>query len=436
MNYIFPLVFLHSILCSRFIEEKHHFDQDSLSFAGKFFSINGNVTITLLIDIQYTYRTSLKGLKFLDLYFIMIDYEFYTEISGLKDIDHVERCRRMLHYSIYIKEIDVVFVKEQRSVLNKQEIHNNNNPTLWYFLIMDCNFHTHKLFPDFPFIITDLTVLDNTDSHFSYEEKFILHFFLILSVVFIIIFASNYEGIFKEMTKEEPNYHILSCWISLFLKLLYVSLQSIHLYVYSLDGLGNYTLEITSIILWSLSQYILESLILFTIGGLGIFYRNIVLFDNLYPTVVIVFIIQTVTLVLTEYNENSIDKFHDFDGRTGLVIIISKSFFFLIIPYLLNKVIIKINKQYSASHRLKDFYLNLAIIGILYTSSFPLLCLMVNYIDYFYRHKIVICGEIILQISCVLALLKMFGNNKSTFYEYSIYVNPLSTDLPRKIKSK
>jgi hypothetical protein len=437
MNYFFLLFLL--ILrtkSSRFIEEKHHFDKEAISFIGKFFSINGKITLTLDIDLQYTYLNPPKGLKYLDLNFIMIDYEYYNVIVEKKDINSVERCRRMLHNSIYIKEIDIIFEKKKRIFLHKKEIHNNDNPTLWYFLLLDCNFHTHHLFPDFPFIITDLTVTDDTSSHFSYEEKFILQFFSILILIFIVIFGINFKLISKEFRREESNYHILLCYICLLIKFLYICLQTIHLNIYNNNGLGSWTLDITSIVLWSLSQYFLASLILFTIAGWGIFYRSILQYDYLYPTTIIVFLIQSVSLVLTEYNENSIDKFHDFDGRTGSVITISKFFFLVLILFSLNKIMTKIEKQNSSNKKLKDFYLNLAIIGILYTMSFPILCFMVNYIDYFYRHKIIIFSDIIMQVLCVIALLRMFGSKTNAFSEYSMYVDPLTTECPRKEKSK
>jgi hypothetical protein len=437
MNNLFLLFFLiQRYQNSRFIEEKHLFDQEAISFLGKFFSINGKITLTLDIDIQYTYLNPPKGLKYLDLSFIMIDYEYYNVIVEMKDINNIERCRRMLHNSIYIKEIDVVFEKKKRTFLNNKAIHNNHNPTLWYFLLLDCNLHTHHLFPDFPFIITDLTVTDDTSSHFSYEEKFILQSFSVLILVFIFILGINCKFILKEFKKEEPNYHLIICYISLLIKFLYICLQTIHLYIYSTNGLGSWTLDIVSIVVWSLSQYFLASLILFTIAGWGIFYRSILQYDYLYPSIIIVFLIQSVSLVLTEYNENSIDKFHDFDGLTGSVINISKSFFFVLILFSLNKIMTKINKHNLSNKKLKDFYFNLAIVGILYTMSFPLLCFMVNYLDYFYRHKVIVCSDIILQVLCVIALLKMFGSKTNAFSEYSIYVDPLTTECPRKEKSK
>ena len=426
----------HYILNSRFIETKHHFDEENFSPIGKFLSKSGKIKIRLLFDISYDYRnpTITKNIQHLPIKFIFIDYDVYISIKNL-NLDKITKCYKFIQNAIFIKFIDITFHKQNRIILDEEK-DNQNLSTIWYFLLLDCDFHTHKMIEDFPFLMTDLTVLDEEGSHFSYEEKYLSTYFTSILFSYILFFAFYLKNFFAEIKKEDLNLHIILCWISTLSIFIYILLQSIHLYIYSIDGIGLYLLDIISLFFWSFSQFIISSLIIFTIAGWGIFYQSLTDYDNLYPTLILSFLVQSVLFVLFHYNEESFEKFHDFDGYVGYLIMVSKMILLILLVYLINEIINKINNFYGENVKLKNFYLSLGIIGILYIMSFPFLYYYVLFIDYIYRHKIIVGGDILIQIMCLYALMKQFTSKHNAFGEYAMYSSPLPKIYKSQVKPK
>ena len=437
LNFLIILTSVNNCLCSQFYEDKHHFDDNNISHLGRFFSINGNIQINLEIDIfdDFINPSITRLIKNIPLKFILIDYEKYIAVNSLISNDEKSKCNKLLNNALFIKPINLFFSKGKRTILNKKEVKNNNKPTMWYFILIDCDFHSHKMMPDFPFIITNLVVKDDLESHFSYEEKYILQFLIIIIIIYFIILALYCYKIVKIFQNDDLNFHSFLCIFSLIFKFFYLFFKSIHLYIYSINGTGIYIFDIFSLLSWSFSQFIISCVLIFTIAGWGIIYRSLVDYDNLYPTMIIIFIIQSICMVLFHYNEDSMEKFHDFDGYVGYLIILSKAFLLILMIYLLNQIIHKINNSYSSNQKLKDFYFNVAIIGSIYTMSFPFLFVLVCYIDYFNRHKVIVVGDILIQIFNLLILLRIFNNKDNAFREYSMYTAPIPKILKSKVNS-
>jgi hypothetical protein len=149
--------------------------------------------------------------------------------------------------------------------------------------------------------------------------------------------------------------------------------------------------------------------IILSIAGWEVFYKFAADFDNLFPILLITGLIEVVSVILVKFNEESFDKFNDFDGITGKLLILVRSCFLVVIFSKLSVVLEKIKIfEKCWQEKLQNYYFSLGVLGISYSSSTSLVIFAAQFIDYFYQHKFIICCDVLIQTFCLIFSYKLF----------------------------
>ena len=138
---------------------------------------------------------------------------------------------------------------------------------VWYIVISDCQGATHEAYPQLPKIEVDLHLL-NSESEFSHEEYGVMTLYIILFVVYVYFLAStSYSVIVSVMRKDEVDNAVMACVFAIYMELLHIGAQSIHLFLYSQNGQGFFLLDLISNVLQMNSQIIVVGLLIIIAFG-------------------------------------------------------------------------------------------------------------------------------------------------------------------------
>ena len=141
------------------------------------------------------------------------------------------------------------------------------NSQVWYVVVSDCSGGTHQAYPSLSDIEVDLHLL-NSGSEFSNEEKGVVTMYVILLLVYMYFLISTTTSLVRSaMDKTEVEIPIMGCIFAVYMELLHIAAQCIHLYIYSSNGSGFFVLNLASTILQMNSQIIIIGMLIMIANG-------------------------------------------------------------------------------------------------------------------------------------------------------------------------
>ena len=254
-----------------------------------------------------------------------------------------------------------------------------------YVLISDWLETTHQIDSNLPKVDVELHML-NSDSEFSHEEYGILTLNLILLFIYLYFLASNtYSLVIKAMSNDEVDYIKVGWIFAIYMELLHIGAQTIHLIVYSYNGLGFYILDVISTVLQMNSQIIVVGLLILIAYGWEITDADIYKDSKKYVIFGgIIWSLHTLMAYLTAFDDGEHHKYHDYSGMQGVGIIIIRICLYIAF---INGVIKTHGKVPSKTQR---FLKALSVAGTLYMLTFPALWLFSTVITAYLRNRLIV----------------------------------------------
>lgn len=126
-----------------------------------------------------------------------------------------------------------------------------------YIVVSDCAGVTHQSYPNLPKIEIDLHML-NSGSEFSHEESGLIYLYSILLFVYFYFLARTTFSVVKDaFNKSDIDPAVMALVFAIYMELLHIITQCIHLYIYSYNGSGFFLLDIASTVLQMNSQIVI-----------------------------------------------------------------------------------------------------------------------------------------------------------------------------------
>jgi len=305
----------------------------------------------------------------------------------------------------------------QWSNVKKAWLRQVKQPYVWFLAVADCENKLHTINPNMPPIDIYIILLGTDNTHFTYEEYYMLPLYTVSLIGYTIILGYNLYNYYKHGEIIEEIYNPM--WLvlaSVILEFISILTMWIHLLIYSKDGQGIIGLHTISIITETASQCFLSILLMLISWGWTINYlrfkRSLLLMQLLFT----VLIIHLLLAGLTELGDN---KHHNYDGIQGVLLVLIRLGMFM---YFLCGFI----KTYKGcSVQIKYFYKTFAIYSGAYLLSFPLLISICQFCVIYVRHRVMTVGTIFFHSLALCTLIHLFTNNNNQYTRISKYKAPL-----------
>lgn len=150
------------------------------------------------------------------------------------------------------------------------EIEYSSRSQVWYAVVADCNGYLHKLYPAMPYIDVDIHML-NSGSEFSSEEYGVITLNIILFLVYAYFLASTtYAVVIEALRNDNVDNPTMGTILAIYMELLHIIAQTIHLFIYSYNGSGFFLLDVISTVLEMNSQFIIVGMLILIAFGWSI----------------------------------------------------------------------------------------------------------------------------------------------------------------------
>mmetsp|Transcript_35648 Transcript_35648/g.41279 ORF Transcript_35648/g.41279 Transcript_35648/m.41279 type:complete len:273 (+) Transcript_35648:64-882(+) len=138
---------------------------------------------------------------------------------------------------------------------------------VWYVVVSDCAGVTHMAYPQLPYIDVELHML-NSGSEFSHEEYGVMTLYIILFLVYVYFLATtSYKIIVSALRRDEIENAIVGCVFAIYMELLHIVAQIIHMILYSQNGKGFFLLDLISTVLQMNSQITIVGILILIAFG-------------------------------------------------------------------------------------------------------------------------------------------------------------------------
>lgn len=252
---------------------------------------------------------------------------------------------------------------------NWQSVEKQDLPetTVVYAVITDCSGQTHQSNPSLPYIEVDLHML-NSGSEFSHEENGIIYLYSILLLVYIYFLGSiAYQIVRAAMDKSTIDAPVMGMMFAVYMELLHIGTQCIHLYIYAYNGSGFYLLDLVSTILQMNAQIIIIGSFIMISFGWQITDTDITANTKLIVLGCFVCVFQTCMTFLTVIDDGAHHKYHDYGGFQGFSLVVMRLMLWSIFVFGVLTHIGKIKKK------AKPLLKALSVAGTIYMLAFPAL---------------------------------------------------------------
>ncbi len=281
-------------------------------------------------------------------------------------------------------------------------------PYVWFMAVSDCDHTFHSGHPDMPPLEVQIRFTGYDNGEFSHEEIGLLGLFTVALIGYIAILGYNIYNYYKDIKKTERlDSPILILLIAVGLEFLSILFRWIHLLVYSYDGEGLKACHVLSVIFEVASQFFLSLLLILLSWGWSITYVEFGDIEMFIPLVIMLLVIHVVVAGLTEITSDAYQKYHDFQGIQGILLVIFRLGMFAYFIYGMR------DTYQKCRAKAKVFLRPFAIYAGAYLLSFPVLVLVSQVCAHYVRLKVMIVGSILAQSATMCILLRLFVGKTS-----------------------
>lgn len=284
---------------------------------------------------------------------------------------------------------------------------------VWYAVASDCAKVTHASYPEMPKIVVELH-MKNSGSEFSHEDKGITTLYIILFFVYVYYLASTTFAIVKmALNKDDIEVPVMCCVFAIYMELLHIITQSIHLYIYSQNGSGFFLLDLASTVLQMNSQIIIVGMLIMIAYGWLITDTDISQNTTLMGLGVVVCLVQSCATFLTVIDDGAHHKYHDYGGWQGMILVVMRIILYVIFMVGVCRHLGKLKKKPN------DFLKAMSVAGTLYMITFPILWFLSFVVAAQYRNRLIVFGNLIVQLFAIVILLNQLAKKGTKFHEAS-----------------
>eukprot|EP00331_Platyophrya_macrostoma_P022870 CAMPEP_0176437770 /NCGR_PEP_ID=MMETSP0127-20121128/18840_1 /TAXON_ID=938130 /ORGANISM="Platyophrya macrostoma, Strain WH" /LENGTH=165 /DNA_ID=CAMNT_0017821501 /DNA_START=34 /DNA_END=527 /DNA_ORIENTATION=- len=149
--------------------------------------------------------------------------------------------------------------------------------------------------------------------------------------------------------------------------------------------------------------------------GWSITYGKIEDLDLLLPLGALVAILHIIIGVVGKIADDHASKVHDYDGWTGVILVIVRLVFFCVF------VGFAINTYSKAQKKIQSFVLRILLIGTVYLLTVPVVVTISTvFVDFLWRHYVITLGNMILQSVTVMLFAFQFSAKSSSYNSVSL----------------
>lgn len=161
----------------------------------------------------------------------------------------------------------------------------------------------------------------------------------------------------------------------------------LHLVSYSSNGVGVKALDVVNDVLGSITQVLLQSLLILIALGYTILQSNLGDLDIILPVVFIVVIINVLLVGFSKIKDDASYKFYENEGAIGWFMCFVRVCLWLWFMWAIN------SSKKEASTKIQNFLNKFALAGTLYFLSYPCLFSFVAFTAAYIRHKLITVGS-------------------------------------------
>jgi len=334
-----------------------------------------------------------------------MDYEWQQAIDT-EDCNERKRMARKID-SIRLSSRDL------NEVQISYPISQVGSPHVWYFALIDCSNNDPNFINDNVPVVADVKIVGVEGTHFSHDEIGLLPFSVIFSIILgACLVYSIYKCAIDSMKMEKLDYP--SCFLigSIFLQFCSLFCDSIYLTAYSINGEGIKFFHILSIILEIGSQFIMTTIIMMFAMGWAVTNRQMIETKKLVSIISAGLFIHLLLAGLTNPLNDMYNKFHEFEGIQGFLLISLRLGIFAFSLYSLNET------KKVCTRRQHSFISWFGYIGSLYQLAFPFMIILGMIFVPYLRYRIVKFGNLFVQIISLILMTNLL-TGKNEYYKLS-----------------
>ena len=255
---------------------------------------------------------------------VKLNMVLYSGLKWTEDLMQM-KCEQKLSQSSSKYEISLPSTSKWSKKTGGRLIQ-KQNPQMYYFVLADCSGSLIG-----KEIMIDFTVVNPDNNHFSIEMIGIKNSFAFALVLLLLIFGKNVWDFFQLWRKDEevtgPRIW-LNC--AIFIMIVSVLLEFIHLYVFEKDGKGLSAFELISEIFALLYQLLISALLIVVASGWTIVFTRFPKPELYVPAIVVQVVIHLALVVFNWLYELPRHSFSKYEEWSGAVIILVRVLMFLV----------------------------------------------------------------------------------------------------------
>lgn len=287
---------------------------------------------------------------------------------------------------------------------------------VWFFVLADCERNVS------PYIQGnrlkwELEIRNSDRSQFSEEENGMIGPMMLVLAVIVGFFVSNSIKFVKfYRTEESIDYPTLVITIALFIELLSVGCEIMHMWIYSVDGSGSFLFNFANQALSITSQFLITCLLLLMAHGWSIKFLKFEDMDVFIPLGILLGIIHILIVGVGRITDDESYRFHDYENWAGAFVMMLRVFLFAFWVYLFRETYQKTTKESE-----KNFFNQFGVLSTLYFLAVPVTVgLATTTVAPYWRHKVVTIGTLLLQVSTLVIFTLLFTTKSNKYYQISM----------------
>ena len=238
----------------------------------------------------------------------------------------------------------------------------------WFFILSDCP----KTLPAVTFknmkFEYQLNILNSDGSEFSGDEQGLVWFNIIFSIVYTVAIIINFMKTRDYYRKEEEvDWAMVMLIAAMAFELFNFLSELFHQYLYAYNGYGNAFFNFNSTCNAVMSRTMITILLLLFSWGWCIDWKDLGEDIDLYiPMAILVFTIHIMVVALSRITTDDHNNHHDYDGITGIILIIIRFGFFIYFAYGVFETYYRVKSSQG-----KSFVKGLFMLGSIWFLAFP-----------------------------------------------------------------
>lgn len=272
-------------------------------------------------------------------------------------------------------------------------------PHVWYFALSACSNQLQNVSQKIRF---EARFRQANGSEFSEELRGMFTFHVLYLAAFTACLA-KYVCFCRAYAKSSDALHPVIWVLTAAIALQYLGevLRTDHLWGYSTNGLGSKTLDVTSEILFALSQVVVTSLLIIIGLGYTLLQSKVGDLDLIIPLVMLIAVIHALLVGCGKMADDASYRFHALEGVVGWVILIFRLFLWLWFVWAVKCT------GAEGGLRLQFFLRKFLIAGSLYFLGFPVLFMLASVFAPYIQHKVMAGGLLLIQTVTTVWLAKL-----------------------------